>query len=897
MTSCSRGRFALASLLASALAVCLQAQPTADAQLTILQTTDLHHHANGSDHTGFDADPTSAMGPTGAYARISAYVNYVRSNTTHPVVLVDSGDWTMGTLYDLTLGSSPIGLMFLDLLKYDCVALGNHEFDYAPKGLAQFLGAAQKSFGFHTPIVASNMNLGGSADLTPFVGTGKAIQSTRVQDLANGLRVGYIGLMGSAASGDAPVSAPVTFTNYAANYTLIQSLVDNLRNTQGAQIVIVLAHAGTDPTGTTGEDVALAQSVHGIDVIASGHTHTPLASARSVTANGWTTQIIDAGAYGSNVSRIDLTYHVASKTTTADASSNLAMTNATLTSLRAGLVPDPAIVSAVATADLALNAALAPVLSQSFSDFDKTSPAKGIYHPIGTAAQNMVYNSLDPLPSPNGLGDLAADAIRATPNAIIAQTLTAAGGNPANMPGYDFTPYQLGVAATGVLRGKLLAGVPLTFADVYNVLPLGTTPDTTQSLPVGYPMISGYLELADVKTLCAIQLVAQSGLASADYYLNFSGIRYSLNPTGSYAYFKYATAAAVLQLAFQQAGAGSLTALQALLALSSLPHDGGIALLSAYGNNNPYAGAMVELNDPYPTLAQINANLAAVGQLALLATNDAVGGTNTAAALVVSKAVNAIDTVSAFAVSDAPNTGPATDLTGASRVRVATDLFAILALAQVQQIFGVNVTVYQSATGTVTLSPADLNGILANRVNAAPSASSLQELKAWMALLSYLATGLKGSISSAYASTSDFTQFPSDGAAVQTRNASYPLAAIGQLVGGVGSLEGAPPCANIGTPKVAAITNSSYAASLSAAGTIVVWGTGFTPAGGNSIRLTPAGGSSTIALDANSGAYFWDLSAYQINAALPSTTVAGQYQLTVQNSCGATSAPFAITLQ
>jgi len=28
-------------------------------------------------------------------------------------------------------------------MRYDCVTLGNHEFDYTPKGLAQILGAAQ----------------------------------------------------------------------------------------------------------------------------------------------------------------------------------------------------------------------------------------------------------------------------------------------------------------------------------------------------------------------------------------------------------------------------------------------------------------------------------------------------------------------------------------------------------------------------------------------------------------------------------------------------------------------------------------------------------------------------------------------------------------------------------
>ena len=325
---CTVARITVLTLVVSALTLRLEAQGLGDAPITILQTTDLHHHANGTDHVGLDVDPATGMGKSGAYARISAYVSYVRANAGRPVVLVDSGDWTMGTFYDLTLASNPLALYFLDLMQYDCVTLGNHEFDYTSAGLAQILGAAQSSFGFKTPIVASNMNLGGSAALAPFAGDGKAIQSTRVQQLSNGLKVGYIGLMGKAAAQEATASAPVSFTDFSAQYALVQAMIDDLRNTKGVQVVIVLSHSGTDASGTSGEDVDLARHVKGIDVIASGHTHTSLTSAHAVTNGTWTTQIIDAGAYGANVSRIDLLYHAATKNTTVDTFSSTSMTDA-----------------------------------------------------------------------------------------------------------------------------------------------------------------------------------------------------------------------------------------------------------------------------------------------------------------------------------------------------------------------------------------------------------------------------------------------------------------------------------------------------------------------------------------------------------------------------------------
>jgi 2',3'-cyclic-nucleotide 2'-phosphodiesterase (5'-nucleotidase family) len=763
-----------------------------DFPITILQTTDLHHHANGVDHVGLDVDPLTGRSLTGSYARLAAYVNYVRASAGHPVILVDSGDWTMGTFYDLTLVKEPLALSFISLMHYDCVTLGNHEFDYTPEGLAQMIGVAQRLFGFHTPIVSSNMNLNGNTDLAPYFGPGKAIQTTRVEILPNGVKVGYIGLMGKSAALDAPGAAPVSFTYPSAQYTAIQALVDGLRSVHGVQVVVALDHAGTDATGASGEDVELARHVTGIDVIASGHTHTPLAAAQTVVNGAWSTQIIDAGAYGTNVARIDLTYHASSGTTTLDASSNVPMTDGSLAAVHPGLVPDAASALIVRTVDQQLNAQLEPFLSQVFSDYNPANIGSGIYHRVGVAAQNMISNGVNPVPGPNGLGDLAADAVRSVPNAIIAQTLAAVGGNPANMPGYDFTPIQAGAVATGILRSKLLAGVPLSFADIYNVLPLGISPDAGQALPVGYPLVSTYLTLGDVKTVCALQLVAQSDLAPSDFYLNLSGIQYDLNAGGSYAYFKYATAAGVLQVTSQKATAGSTVALQALGALSTLASDSGAALIAAYLGGNPYAAAMVSLNDNSPSAAQIAVNLGTLGQVAAAAAADSAAGTATVSALIVSKAVAAIDTVSGFASSDGTNVGATTVLSDNARVRVAVDLYAVLLLGAVQAQFGVTITPYQSATGNTILSAANIPGILANRINAAPAASGIQELKEWMALLSYEATGLGGSIGSEYSSAANFALFGTSGAAVQVRNAAYPLASIGQLVATVHGLLSVP---------------------------------------------------------------------------------------------------------
>src|SRR5581483_10010869 len=591
--------------------------PPPNSEITILQTTDLHHHANGSGHVGLDVSP-AAMGTTGAYARIASYVGYVRATAGHPVILVDSGDWTMGTLYDLTNGSRPFALGFISAMGYDAITLGNHEFDYTPRGLAGMIAAARSSFNFQTTIVATNINLNGNSDLAPLFAA-NAIVPSYVKTLGNGLKAGFIGLMGEDAAIDAPASAPVTFSALSTHYDAIQAVVDDLRNNKGATVVIALSHTGTDASGSAGEDVNLARHVRGINVIASGHTHTPLSSMHAVTNGNWTTQIIDAGAFGTSVARLDLLVQRNNGSTTPEAFSNAAMTNAGLTAVKSGLVPDPTTTALVSATDQQLNTSLGPILRQAFSDYDAASLAKGIYHPAALAAQDMSSNDRNPVLSPNGLGNLAADSVRNVPNTIIAQALAAAGANPANLPGFDTTPFQVGIVATGVLRNNLQGGVPLTFADIYDVLPLGISPDTAQALPVGYPMVSGYVELADLKKICALQLVGQSNLVSSSFYLNMSGVRYSLKTAETYTYFKYATAAAVLTITQEKAARGSAPAIAAMTALNSLATDNGSALLTESAGGNPYASAMLKLNDPATDFNQLVVNLTTLGEVALAA--------------------------------------------------------------------------------------------------------------------------------------------------------------------------------------------------------------------------------------------------------------------------------------
>lgn len=482
---------------------------------TLLQTTDVHHRASGSgpfltytpdddvDHS-MDTDKTQ-----GGYARLATKINACREaarakNT--PVLLVDSGDYLMGTVYDMTLGSSPAAFNFLEFMKYDVVTLGNHEFDYGPAGLAFILNNARGEKGdkFTVPIVASNMKtdgVQGTADdgIEAFVAAG-VIQSVLVKTLDNGLKVGMIGLMGKNADNDAPLAPPVTFNH---DYTAIQQVVDRLKNELGVHIVVALSHSGVTNVAETpeGDDIALAEHVTGIDIIASGHEHEQTDDI--IVKNN--TRIFCAGYYGKNLAQLDVTVEM-----------GVGVTNAVLTN-------HP--INDATPGDVAVNY-MVGLLNTGLDDALKPQLGIGIGSVVAVSGcENL---GIPEKPEETGMGDLVADSLR----------YMLGGKNGA----------AIGIVANGVVREGFEMGQQVAFADMYGVLPLGMTPDPTQQNVPGYPLIQIMLSGAHVKNMCqlAAYMIAAGDAAFMDrlsqikpvfhgallnlkpsYYLNLSGVRYA----------------------------------------------------------------------------------------------------------------------------------------------------------------------------------------------------------------------------------------------------------------------------------------------------------------------------------------------------------------------------------
>ncbi len=532
-------RVLLAIVLMFALAiVSCSTSSEGDVSLTILQTSDIHDHAGGyGSAASYNPVVTGDDTVLGGYARMASYINHVRNEKgASTVLLCDSGDFTMGTVYTMTLASSPLSFMFFSLMNYDAVTFGNHETDLGPDALAGFIMLARNntSAPFTTPIVASNMDASASPAMNALFGNGAIAKSTMV--VKSGIKVGILGRMGSNAVFDAANAAPLTFDSgqpdSAAAYAALQTQVNALR-AAGAKVIVLLSHEGftVDPaTGyAIGNDAELAKNVSGIDVILSGHLHINQTAVKASADSD--TILVEPGAYGEHIARLDLkvdkhTGKVKSYTSANSLIDSSIPGDLTMVYVVSGLV------------NPALDAALVPAFSG--------LGLAGVDSILDTVAINdapITSDSITPgfTVGESVLGNLASDSYRNAINGIWASAYAQYGGAGANVVMAQSTGdpnrVQIAFVPGGVIRDPLtVSPVPnISFADLYNVLPLGGDPVDNSAL--GYPLLTTYIKGADIYTAVGISLqlgmAMMGGTPKDDFVINYAGIYVQILPTTS----------------------------------------------------------------------------------------------------------------------------------------------------------------------------------------------------------------------------------------------------------------------------------------------------------------------------------------------------------------------------
>ncbi|MET8834065.1 5'-nucleotidase C-terminal domain-containing protein [Micromonospora sp. NPDC004540] len=282
--------------------------------LTVLGTSDTHGNVYNWDYyrdAEFDDSKHNDVG----VAKLATLVNQIRAERKGKATLVlDAGDTIQGTpLATYYAKQEPITdtgethpmANAMNVLKYDAVTLGNHEFNYGLPLLATWIG----QLGF--PALAANAinEKTGKPAFLPYV----------IKEVALGgydsptLKVGILGLTnpGVAIWDKANVEGRLVFADMVATAA---KWVPVMRE-RGADLVIISAHGGDSGTSSYGPELPnenpvalIAEQVPGIDAILFGHAHNEVPQ-KFVTNKATGAQVLtsEPSKWGQRLTRMDFT--------------------------------------------------------------------------------------------------------------------------------------------------------------------------------------------------------------------------------------------------------------------------------------------------------------------------------------------------------------------------------------------------------------------------------------------------------------------------------------------------------------------------------------------------------------------------------------------------------------
>lgn len=230
----------------------------------------------------------------GGVARQAAVLNQIRAEVPNSILL-DTGDRFMGTLYHtLYLGQDQVQIM--NLLGYDAMTLGNHEFDNGDAVLAAFLSE------INFPVVVANMDVSQSPLLHDLIVPYTVLERS-------GQQIGVIGLITDETPQIASPGKEITFSG---DYVTIANDIAAELNAQGINKIILLTHLGIDFVRPLMEQWA------GIDVVVDGSSHTLLSNIYQgavdrypldyTSASGEPILYVQAGEYTQYLGRLDVEF-------------------------------------------------------------------------------------------------------------------------------------------------------------------------------------------------------------------------------------------------------------------------------------------------------------------------------------------------------------------------------------------------------------------------------------------------------------------------------------------------------------------------------------------------------------------------------------------------------------
>lgn len=254
-------------------------------KITFLQTTDVHCQLHAHDELFWENEKLTFR-KTGGYAHLATALDVLKKENPENTITLDTGDMFQGSMLAVkTTGQAFVPL--LNALNYDMYLPGNWEVVYYKKNMQKLLGSLL------APKICTNMyhDLGdgkrGELIFQPYQIVNKL-----------GVKIGFLGYTDPLVPlRQSPLySKGIIYTKPEEN---LKEYVAILKEQEQCDFVILLSHLGLS------QQIALGNNpdCKGVDYIFGADTHERV--RKPIQAEY--TKIVEPGAFGSFVGRLDLT--------------------------------------------------------------------------------------------------------------------------------------------------------------------------------------------------------------------------------------------------------------------------------------------------------------------------------------------------------------------------------------------------------------------------------------------------------------------------------------------------------------------------------------------------------------------------------------------------------------
>jgi 5'-nucleotidase/UDP-sugar diphosphatase len=315
--------------------------------ITVLHTNDLHARV----------EPTVIRGKQfGGYARQATLIKQLRSKHKN-TVLLNAGDTFQGTLFfNVYEGLADAALM--NMIGYDAMAVGNHEFDKGPAPLAAFTRSVR------FPVLAANVDFGKEPLLTGL------IKPYTVLDVGGQ----KLGVVGGVTEYTPSISSPGENILFLDPVKPLQAAVDELTR-QGVNKIVLVTHIGYE------DEIELVKRMRNVDALIGGHTHSLLGSPQPLEgwpqprgayptevldADGRTVHVVQAWEWGKVVGSLTLQFDAEGRV--------VGVPSAVVTPVDESIAPDPAVSSIVSAFYKPIEALAKAVVGQADDNFPRRGP-------------------------------------------------------------------------------------------------------------------------------------------------------------------------------------------------------------------------------------------------------------------------------------------------------------------------------------------------------------------------------------------------------------------------------------------------------------------------------------------------------------------------------------------